>query len=76
MRKIILALLLTGCANIGIMSDDMQPDGTYKIRAGGNAIASDAGKIEAAHQHAKRLCPTGYDVKSSFEGTLIVKCRP
>lgn len=85
MKKIIALigiLGIGGCAAAGIISDGMQPDGTYRILSNGNLYASKDDIIQAAHNRASGLCPNGYKLKSEMCGgsgvnmrcQVIVKC--
>lgn len=78
----LIALFLTGCSSAGIFSDDMQPDGSYKILAGGNAFASVESTKKQVYARADALCPKGYELKSEMADTsikpryqIIVKCK-
>jgi hypothetical protein len=80
-----IALLMTcfGCASTGTFSDNMQPDGSYRIIAGGNAFASASDARNEAMMRALALCPNGYTKKSEMHGNdglkprhqLIIKCN-
>lgn len=81
-RTLLLSLLLSGCAT-AVLSDGMQPDGSYRIIASGTCFAGKSATEKCARGHAAELCPSGYETKSVISDSngchprtqLIVKCN-
>ncbi len=77
-----VALNMVGCASYEILSDQMQPDFSYRIIAWGNRH-TDEDKIKSrAFNRANGLCPGGFKIKSQIwlekdiesRFQLIAKC--
>lgn len=80
-KLIIFAIILTACSSAGVRSDEMQPDGSYKIYSTGNAYASRERVMNTAKFRAQQICPKGYTQKSAYCDddikigcTMIVVC--
>jgi hypothetical protein len=71
----VILLALSSCSTSDVLSDDMQPDGTYRIVAGGNAFANQNDAKSVAYQRADGLCPNGYSKKSEMVSNLGIKPR-
>jgi hypothetical protein len=79
----VLCFVASGCAVTGINEDNMQPDGSYKIEAGGGGgFTSKEAVMDEALERAHQLCPRGYDERSRFcddkaktTCIMVVKCK-
>lgn len=72
---VLLGVMSAGCATTRVYSDSMQPDGSYRILAGGNVIASADDARNEAHMRAQGLCPFGYRSLSEMQGSQGLKPR-